>query len=144
MWLKDANQFMTNKELYSVQPVKVVQKSRGIHSSLLQPRPVEDLDSFALLPHLGVTVPNSVVKQKEGRCVCMCVYVCVCVCVCVCTCVCTCVCVAVCVAVSTYRYLRRWDLCKVMKLQGPSLLSPLMHGKYDTLIGVFYLFSSSR
>ena len=62
---------------------EVVQKSWGIHSSLLQPRPVEDLDSFTLLPHLGVTLPNSVVKQgrKEGVCVCVCVRVCVCVCV---------------------------------------------------------------
>ena len=42
-------------------------KSWGIHSSLLQPRPVEDRDSFALLPHLRATLLNSVVKQKEGR-----------------------------------------------------------------------------
>ena len=82
MWLKDANQFMSNKELYSVQPVRSGSKLWGIHSSLLQPRPVEDLDSFDLLPHLGVTLPNSIVKQKEGMKVC--VYVCVCVCVCVC------------------------------------------------------------
>ena len=64
---------------------EVVQKSWEIHSPLLQPRPVEDLDSFALLPHLGVTLPNSIVKQKEGMkvCVCVCMYVCVCACVCV-------------------------------------------------------------
>ena len=44
---------------------EVGQKSWGIHSPLLKPRPV-DLDSFALLPHLVATLPNSVEKE-EGR-----------------------------------------------------------------------------
>ena len=53
----------------------MVQKSWGIHSPFLQPRPVENLDSFAVLSHLGVTLPNWVEKEEGRRKVCVCKHV---------------------------------------------------------------------
>ena len=81
MWLKDANQFMSNKELYSVQPVRSGSKVLGDSQFTPATQTSRRFCLFCFSPPFGghlTEFGSETEGRKEGRCVCVCVCVCLC------------------------------------------------------------------